>query len=137
MVTSLNNALPARDNSNQDHHSFRKTVTVLGGIFRVGGLPANAMIRDVIVRTTTAFDATSTSISVGWLDSTGSSPANYIAAAAAPALGAVLTFVAGISSSSTLPLTRDTVVTCTVTVTGASAGTVGAADVIVDYISTE
>lgn len=97
----------------------------------IGAIPAGAIVLAVVVATTTTFNAATTNtINVGFSDPTGTTANAYVAA---QAIGPVGTVAVTMATTTNVPLSRPTTVTCAYGQTG-TAATTGAAIVVVRFV---
>jgi hypothetical protein len=132
MVANLQTTVPSQDMLYKVEQVMVGTITFNDTAAKViGGLPAGAVVRGVIVATTTAFNAATTNnINVGQTDPTGTVANAYVAL---QPIGPVGTVTPTMATTTNVPLSRPTSVTAVYVPTGGGQSA-GAAIVIVTFI---
>lgn len=129
MTTTLNNNAPVRDLGYPVEHVVRKSITFADtSSFTITGIPAEANVLAGQITITTAFDNTSTVLSVGYSDATASNPSAYASSIATTAS----TVFDDVLTAGAKPLSRATNV---VGILHSATSTAGAADVVVRFIT--
>jgi len=127
MVTSLNTSVPARDFNYNATNTIRKRITFANQTATVvGKIPAGSSVVGGGVHVVTAFDATAT-LNVGYIGATTVAAA-YGSALALTAIGYIA--LDELAAVTNIQGTVEHTITCIVT----TAATVGAADLIIQFV---
>src|SRR5262245_60582062 len=132
MVTNLQTTVPAQDFGYKAEQVVVGTITYLDTTAKIiGGIPAGAVVTDVSVATTTAFNAaTNNNLSIGQTDGTGTVANAYVNA---QAIGPVGTVAPTMATTTNVPLSRATNITATYVPTGGGQSA-GAAVIFVRFV---
>jgi hypothetical protein len=132
MVANLQTTVPSQDFGYKAEQVMVGTITYLDTTAKViGGLPVGAVVTDISVATSTAFNAATTNnLSIGQTDPTGTVANAYVAS---QAIGPVGTVAPTMATTTNVPLSRPTSVTATYIPTGGGQSA-GAATIIVRFV---